>query len=528
MNKISDCIDFGVNKNKNYNFCLNKNEIFCLNRRVVELGIGACLVYSRYTLGNFINSSLALSNSYAVLGVVGVFKAGGAQGVARLLLGGAIFHILMLNLTERNLLTFIYLEYFMLAIIGRALFFASGITGLLIGLSLVIRKSGVKCTNKLLNYFNNWQNKVGFLEVKDNIDYQFSVLGRDVFCLKKIVFQAVCVLNVALAFLMASNGYGAVFPSHLGALASIFVIYNMLGEQLGTISFLLMESMLMLDFSLATYYYVLAMLFFIGEGFLLTGTMFSAFALLSSLIKKSGSGKFTNLKKFLNNLEDKKKVIAYEKDLERKRLALEKRREEIKAINSRIDAGVGTYSTEDSRFDFTERDDKKQVTFLKVKVKRRGKDLGASQTVSSVGKKSAEIPTQIEISVNGNTYTFQKLDGTACEKKNVWGVIISDSSNSERYQSWLNNGRIGKHASIRQLKGGGSAFEMGTGMDSRLIGHMYKPGDISNALKSHLSIDVASFVQEIKGNCGEDTCLIIFSSESKKHQDISKVSRWFK
>ncbi len=540
MNNLDECVVFFVNKHGNYSFSVRKSEVLCLNKRVVELGVGACVAFSTYTYMNNFNTPRVLWH-YSVLGLVGLCKISGYQGLRFLLLTSTIFRggLGKASLLGLQLSPIISTYLNTLYLIGQALVLVTPASMLLIGSSFVISKCGGEFMNNLLNRFNNWQNNVGFLEIKDDLDYQLTVIGRDILCLKKKVFQAAWVLGFILAFYMVfSNSSNFAIDSSSALLNIYFQIFmggvlaisKILGEKTWIIS-LFIEFLDILDPSSCKLYfaYGVMLLLVIGKATLMTGIGFGTFALLSSLVKKSGSEKLTNLKKFLNNLEDKKKVIEYERDLKSKRLALEKRREEIRVINSRINSEANTYPTEDLRSGSTESVHTKQDNVPRTKIKRTGpNNQGASRSVSVAGKKSTEIPTQIEISINGCDYVFQQLTGTACDKKNVWGVIISDSSNSEKYQKCLNNGRIGQNASIRQLKSGGSTFEIGKKMDSRLIGHMYKPGDISNALKAHLSIDVASFVQEIKGNCGEDTCLIIFSSEAKKHQDISKTSRQLK
>lgn len=178
---------------------------------------------------------------------------------------------------------------------------------------------------------------------------------------------------------------------------------------------------------------------------------------------------------------------------------------------------------------------KEKVVLAKEKKKTHGPVSGSATVMaeaSGTGQKFTQILTRFEISANDCTFIFQQLDGDAYKDKNLWGVIIADSLSQEklkRYQGFLNNGHIGKHSSIRQLMGAGGTFEIGAGMDARLLGLMHNPGTIYNALQNYLPIEEAlNLTQEIESNCGEDASLIIFSGEAKKHQDISKKSRQLK
>lgn len=142
--------------------------------------------------------------------------------------------------------------------------------------------------------------------------------------------------------------------------------------------------------------------------------------------------------------------------------------------------------------------------------------------------KPTEISERIEIVVDDCTLIFQKLHGAAYENKNLWGVIIPGSLSTvqlQKYQGFLENGHIARNSNIRQLVGhGGGVFEMGSGMNARLLGRMYNPDVIYNGLQNHFPIeDALNLVQEIERNCGEDISLIIFLAQAKKHQDISNV-----
>ncbi len=522
MNNISiGHFDLSVNKNENYSFSVRKREVLCLNKRVVEIGVGACVAFStRIFFGSPTPESLL---SYSAAGVVSVLTLGAYQelkflSLVAVMIRQSIFYGIedMSVIIATNIL-------FPLALAGRVAFAVGGISALVIGVSFVIKEFGGRYMNKLLNDFNNWQNSLALLEIENNLNYKFTMLGRDILCLKNTVLFPGLALACVLANASIGLDYsvdGLLYPEVAIGTLTIFKIFGpkvylvpLIAEFLGALN----SSTYGISGYTLGYIALLT-----ARTFMLAIIGFGTFALLSFLVKESGSEKLASLKRFLNSLEDKKKKMEYDKDLNNKRLMIERMRAEIRAANS-CSTEMNTGSIEDLRSH-----SEAQLSIPRERIKREGKNLGASQSVSVAGKTAIEVPTQIEISGNNRNFIFQKLDGTACDKKNVWGVIISDSSNSERYQSFLNNGRIGQQASIRQLKGGGSTFEIGKGMDSRLIGLMYKPEDISNALKGLRQIkdeDVPSLVKAIKENCGKDTSLIIFSAESKKHQDISKTSR---
>lgn len=521
------------NDNKNYNFFVGQQKVLCLNKRLIEVGIGACVAYSATNV--YINPILTELKDipYIAVGLASISSIAGREGLKFLLLTSSLFQMspTMLPMHFTLIPTLISLAA-LSSFIGEGLIIASSGCAFLIGLSFIIKQFGPKYLNTLLSHFNRQQNKVnmGVLEIKNNLEYQLSIFGRDILCLKKLVLQIGTILGFILALSIETSFKGRT-EGMLGILihmTGLLLTHKVLGNKIYLIPMLVITLTAFNPSMYSVYWSACEFLITtFAEGIVLTGACFGAFGLISSLAKKSENQQIKKIGKYLDHLKDKQKIAEHEKYIKEQGLLIQKRREEIKAINNSLNAKPNTHSIEDLRSNSTE-SDTKQINIPREKIKRKGKNQAANQSASSAGKISTEAPTQIEISGNNCIFTFQKLRGAACENKNVWGVVISDSSNSERYQSWLNNGRIGQNASIRQLKGGGSTFEIGKGMDSRLIGHMYKTEAISDALQGLRQIkdeDISSLVKAIKKNCGEDTSLIIFSREALKHQDISTTSR---
>lgn len=145
--------------------------------------------------------------------------------------------------------------------------------------------------------------------------------------------------------------------------------------------------------------------------------------------------------------------------------------------------------------------------------------------VTKTNSTNRELPTYINIEVNGYVRTFQKMEDPSLHKE-VWGVIIADSVEKQKltkYERLLSNGSIG--GGVRQLTGWSDRYEIGANMDSRLIGKMYDSG-VYHSLQSFMHMEEAlQFSQELERyGIQDNVSLIVFSSEAKTHKDIARVA----
>lgn len=357
MNKISYINKFGfsiaTNQNENYVFSLEKKKILCLNKRTVEVGIGACIATGLInTWQTIIYSDLLHNQLYFTTGLITTLGMAGTKGVASLLLLSNIFQadtdiFIKLGILESHEISLIPAMSAFLGLnfaIGQSAVLITSLSASAFCLALLIKKFGNKYINTILNSFNQQQNifNTGVIELKDNLKYKLSILGQDIFCLKKIVLQIGSLIGCLTALAIEASFEGRVTEllSLANALVGLLTAYKILGDKIYIIIPTLIALFTFLTPSNYIVYWSVCefLISTLGEGMLLTGASFAAFNLLSNFAKKSKNHNLTKIGKYFDNkLIDHKKVIEHKKHIEDQKQYLQKRQEYINAqilINS--------------------------------------------------------------------------------------------------------------------------------------------------------------------------------------------------
>lgn len=419
-------IGFGlkVNNNENYDFSVGGNKVLCLNKRLVEIGVGTCVAFSACFIYN--SSRIELTGtplfSFAAVGLASVVTVCGCQGLQFLLLLSAVLQIKTKGFTDGIDLYSLFILYtYSLFSIGGAAVFAGGICGTLVGFSYLVKKYGSAYVNELLDYFNNQQNiiSLGAIDVKNNLEYQCSLFGRDILCLKRAVLQLGYLFGLALSihtvFSMKQQNADS-FMMLPEVIMGMFAVYKTLGRKAYIIPLLLLIPVLVNPSSYGmscAWGFIISLI--IGKGVVLTGIGFSALALLSYLVKKPGNKKLTKLEQILSKLQDKKKVQEYEKSIKIQRLGIEARREEIRVRDSIMNEAVDVNLVEDykPKSDIVARSDEGP----KVKVKRRpnnldvdqGKEKDKGDIASKDAGYSVELPKKYKVNLKNHETTWNQL-----------------------------------------------------------------------------------------------------------------------
>lgn len=446
MNKNILDLRHKINKNENHSFIIGGNEVLCLNKRLVEIGVGACVAFSVCTTyGSKFNVDIRPLVGFAAVGLASILKVGGYRGLNILLLMSGIFQFkfheyefngFTLSPTFLVFSTTVYL-------VGQVAILVSSICMLLIGLSYVVDKYGSEYMKELLDYFNNQQNRfsMGAVDIKNNLEYKFSILGRDILCLKKMVLNVGWVIGFALSLILLTNKLNedpklSKDPPMMLAeiVIGALVICRMLGEKMHFIPPL---ALLLSMYSFENYQFFCAlgglMGMIIGGGVIFTGIGFSAFALLSAFVKKSGNAKLIEIRSFINKLEDKKKIVGYDEDIKKQKAMLDKKREEVRKRNRFLDDGV----RDDLMTGSNESGNKPEIVSKAEKIKSRpvvksrgkGKDKGKD-------KKQLKEPI-----VNLNKKYVVNLSGDKNNK--TWNRLFNNNKSQPDHYA-IKGKRVGK------------------------------------------------------------------------------------
>lgn len=348
MNTIAKlgCLNLRINEKENYSFSIRGQQFLCLNKRWIEIGTGAAVVASilrdfnnRVAVMDPVNAKMAFVFDYIApigFGLCSFVKFADYKGLSWLLFGSALFNNRPAYLNETEMEILFWSACSMSAIIGRGITQAMCLNTLLVSSSLLINQYGSQSINKMLKHFNDWQNTSvsGILDIKDNLKYQFSLLGKDVLCLNKTLLNAYFVLGCILTFsydlenknFMRYNPGLLRTSSMIAGVCAIRAIFKNYSEYavfilaIASINSLLLKTLCQV------------LLLEIGAGMIYGGTGLIVFALIAYLTKKLGNKQAIQI---LNYLKDKKREKEYTQDIENQRKILENRKEEIKELNKK-------------------------------------------------------------------------------------------------------------------------------------------------------------------------------------------------
>lgn len=355
MNKTSaissNFLNLKINEQENYSFSTRGREFLCLNKRLVEIGIGTCVVASILKDFNFrvgvISLNFDLKLDYQKLtflfdyllpvgfGLSSLIKISNYEGLSWLLLASNLFQNRPSYLNETEFAVLFWSACSISATIGRGIMMAGYLTTSLLTSSFLINQYGWQSICQKLTHFNNWQNTAvsGILEIKDNFKYQVSLLGRDVLCLNKALLYTYFILSCFLTFSYhyENKEFALNYPillrtsAFIAALSTAKIIFKNYSK-----FFTLMLTALCMTPSNAK---ILSQVLLseIGSGMLYGGIGLIIFALFSYIIKKTDNKQAI---KILNYLKDKKSEAEYKRDIENQRKILETRKEEINKRNN--------------------------------------------------------------------------------------------------------------------------------------------------------------------------------------------------
>lgn len=453
-------------------------------------------------------------------------------------------------------------------VMGDSLFLAGGLCFSLMALSFLMKKSGNHYLKSLLNNFNNWQDKTNItsIDIKNNLKYHFSIFGQDILCIKQQILQAGTLLCIFLTFMAELSVYESKsqslvksfiysiltldfneissFTSISTSVVGIFSLFNASWNILFILA-LLVPLGFNLEYvvtvlknleetnSFGTMYFLskswLFILCSLGKGVILSGICLGTFALCSALAKKSENPQLIKLRKFLETLKDPKKKIQVEKDIEKQRLALEKRRKVIAShndVNNNINLNLWDKDSNSENEKKITHKASKGKEEMAPKITTKGKE--PIDLLAKIIKPSIEPQDCVKIELGDHLYVFQRIYSSTFRKE-TWGIIINPDEiqkpNLTKYEGFLSNGLIG--GGIRPLTGQGSnRYEMGAKMDARLIGKMYNDG-VFTSLQKFIPKDNADSLSKKLQESGiqDNVSLIIFSKEAKSHKDIAGVAK---
>ncbi len=379
MNKTSaissNFLSFKINEKENYSFSTRGREFLCLNKRLVEIGIGTCLVAVYLKGTTYEEGPLLLNRDFELnyaklvfifdymlpvgLGLYGLMKAFGYQGLSFLLLWSALQRSTKHVSDSQNPADFQTPKEFgvllqaigsAFATIGRSIMLVGCLGIFLVSSSFLINQYAWQSLCKMLAHFNNWQNVAvsGTLEIKNNLKYQISLFGRDVFCLNKTLlntyFILCCLLTCAYDFENRNNTRSPIFEEFLG-IVGISVAQIICKSYRHVFNIILSTICMTAEIQQIR---TAAILIEIGSGMLYGGIGLIIFTLLSYLIKKTDNKQGI---KILNYLKDKKREAEYNQDIENQRKTIEQRNKEISKKNDSrhnnpINENNESYSTE--------------------------------------------------------------------------------------------------------------------------------------------------------------------------------------